>query len=54
MIKKLARLKTISCVSDTLNCGQADATICLTIKVTYNTPPGHIRRRLARLAKMGV
>ena len=46
MIKKIITIKPNSCVSDTLNCGQAYATICLTIKVTYNPPPGHIRLRL--------
>ena len=33
---------------------QAYAAIRLTIKVTYNLPPGLIRRLLGRLCKMGV
>ena len=52
--KKFSTIKPISCVSDTSNCGQANATVCLNIKVTFNLTPGHVRRLLGRLDKMEV
>ena len=52
--KRISTIKPISCVSDTSNCGQANATVCLNIKVTFNLTPEHIRRLLGRLDKLGV
>ena len=54
IIKHIITIKLIWCFNDIPNCGQAYASIGLIIKVIYKLAPGHIRRLLGWLSKMGV
>ena len=54
MITHIIVIKLTWSVNDISNSGQANATMYLIIKVTYNITPGHKRWHRALQAKMGL
>ena len=54
MIKHINEIKLIGFVKVISNPFQIYNTICLIVKVEINLTPGHIRRLLGLLTKMGV
>ena len=54
MIKHNSEIKLIWRINDISKWGQAFATICVIIKVTYNLTPGDVRRLLVEMAQMGL
>ena len=54
MMKHITMIKLIGFVNEILNSVQIYDAICLIVKLVLNLTPGHIRRILGQLAKMGV
>ena len=54
MIKHIIMAKLILCVDDISNCGPAYVTMCLINEVMYIITPGHKRRHLGQLDKIGL
>ena len=54
VIKHNSEIKLIWRINGISDWGQAFATICVIIKVTYNLTPGDVRRLLVEMAQMGL